>query len=117
MLSEASQKNTNTIYDFTYLWDLKNEIKEPTKQKQTHRHREQTDGHQMGGRLGGWVKKVKGYGRAGGKLQDSHGDVQDSTGNRLNNNVITICGSRWLLELLEGLLHKLYNCLTSMWHT
>ena len=33
---------------------VKNKIK-----KQTHRHREQTDGGQRGGGLGGWVKKVK----------------------------------------------------------
>ena len=31
-----------------------------TKQKQTHRYRGQTDGWQMGGGLGGWVKKVTG---------------------------------------------------------
>lgn len=33
---------------------------EQTKQKQPYRHREQTDVCQVGGRLGGWVKNVKG---------------------------------------------------------
>ena len=32
--------------DFTYMWNLKNTISEQTEQKQTHRHREQTDGCQ-----------------------------------------------------------------------
>ena len=51
ILSEISQTKINTIY-FTYLWNLKNKINEQTKQKQTHRYREQTDGCQMGGGLG-----------------------------------------------------------------
>ena len=31
-------------YDFTHMWNLKNKMNEQTKQKQTHRHREQTEG-------------------------------------------------------------------------
>ena len=31
-------------YDFTYMWNLKNNTNEQTKQKQTPRYREQTDG-------------------------------------------------------------------------
>ena len=45
------------LYDFTYLWNLKNNISEQTKQKQTHRYREQTDGCQMGGVVGGLGEK------------------------------------------------------------
>ena len=37
-----------------------NEQNKVTKEKETHRHREQTDSCQRGGVLGGWVKKVKG---------------------------------------------------------
>ena len=47
-------------YDFTYMWNLKNKIKDEGKLKQTHRHREQADGCQRGGRSGDWVGKVKG---------------------------------------------------------
>ena len=61
MLSEISQseKDTYIPYNFTYMQDLKN-INEQTKQKQTHRHREQTAGDQRGRGLRDWVKKVKG---------------------------------------------------------
>ena len=46
--------------DFTYLWNLMNKINVETKQKQTHRCREQTDWWSPAGRdLGGWMKKVK----------------------------------------------------------
>ena len=34
------------------MWKLKNKINEQTKQKLTHRYREQTDGCQLRGRLG-----------------------------------------------------------------
>ena len=33
--------------DFTYMWNLKNKENKQTKQKKTHRHREQTVGCQM----------------------------------------------------------------------
>ena len=42
------------------MFTLKNNINEQTKQKQTHRYKEQTDGCQREGELGDWVKKVKG---------------------------------------------------------
>ena len=41
------------------MWKLKTK-NEQIKQKQTHRYREQTDGCQMVGDLGGGVKKGKG---------------------------------------------------------
>ena len=56
----ASSRVPDFAYDFTYMWNLKNKVNEQVKQKQTHRYREQTDGCQMGGELGVWVKKVKG---------------------------------------------------------
>ena len=46
--------------DFTYMWNLESKINEQTKQKQTHRHREQTSGCQRGRGLEGWVRKEKG---------------------------------------------------------
>ena len=36
-------------YNFTYKWNLKNNINEQTKQKQTHRYREENDGCQREG--------------------------------------------------------------------
>ena len=43
-------------YDFTYMWSLKNKIKEKTKLKQNHRYREQNDSSQRGGVLGAGCK-------------------------------------------------------------
>ena len=43
VLGEVSQKEKDTPYDITYIWNLKYGINEPIhKTKQTHRHREQT---------------------------------------------------------------------------
>ena len=49
--------------DFTYKWNLKNKINEQTKQKQTHRRREQTDGSTWGEvrGMGGKVKGLRNY--------------------------------------------------------
>ena len=33
-------KKRQIPYDITYMWNLKYDTDEPTKQKQTHRHRE-----------------------------------------------------------------------------
>ena len=52
------------------MWNLKNKINEQTKQ--TCRCREQTDGCQIGDRLGGWLKKVKELRRTNWQLQNSH---------------------------------------------
>ena len=40
--------------------NLKNKISKEAEHKQNHRYRECFDGCEMGGVLGGWVKKVKG---------------------------------------------------------
>ena len=60
VLSERSQseKDKYRIF-FTYVWNLKNSTNEQTKQKQTHRNREQTDGCQRGGDFGDGVRQVK----------------------------------------------------------
>ena len=35
MLSEISQKETEILYDITYMWNLKNKLVSITKKKQT----------------------------------------------------------------------------------
>ena len=47
--------------DFTYIWNMEKKINKQAEQKETHRSREYFDGCQMGGGLGGLVKKAKGY--------------------------------------------------------
>ena len=54
--SNTSVGERQIPYDFTYLWNLKNNEGEQTKQEWTHRHREQTDSCQRGGKLGDWAK-------------------------------------------------------------
>ena len=82
----------------TYLSTIeyKNKINEQAEQKQTHRYREHFDSCQMGGWLGGWVKKVKELRSTNWLLQNSHGDVKYSIGNIVSNIVITIYGVRWV---------------------
>ena len=46
-----------------------------------------------------WVKKVKGLRSTSWWLQNSHGNVKYSAGNRVNNTVITMDGARWGLGL------------------
>ena len=48
------------------------------------------------------------------QLQNCHGDVKYSTGNIVNNIVITMCGARWVMKLLQGTLCKEYDCLANM---
>lgn len=64
MLSETSQTERQTLYDFTYMWNLKkNQTNEHrNKKKQTHKYRRQTDGYQRS-RVGKWPKWVTGNGR------------------------------------------------------
>ena len=50
-----SDRERQILYDFTFMWKIKNETKEQTKQKQTHRYREKTSGCQGEG-LGGKEK-------------------------------------------------------------
>ena len=93
----------------------KDKINQQTKQKQTHRYREKTDGCQMEGGLGNWVKNVKGLRSTNWLLQNNHRDVRYSIGNVVNNTVITMYGATWLLDLSGGSLHKLYTCLCTMY--
>ena len=51
------------------------------------------------GRLGGRVKKVEGLRSTHWLLQNSHGDVKYSIGNRVNNILITMCGVRRVRDL------------------
>ena len=55
-----SVRERQTPHDFIYMWNLKYKISEQTKQKQTHRYKEQTDGCKRRKGLRGSVKKVKG---------------------------------------------------------
>ena len=52
MLSEVIQTEKDKLYDFTYMWNLKNKATEQTEQKQSHRYREQRGSYQRGGELG-----------------------------------------------------------------
>ena len=56
-----SDRERQIPYDFTYMWNIKNQNKwtNITKQKQTHRYREQTGGCQRGGGVGGRMKYVR----------------------------------------------------------
>ena len=51
ILSEVNQRKTNSAY-ITYMWNLKYDTNLSMKQKQTHRHREQTGWEKDG--LGVW---------------------------------------------------------------
>ena len=53
----------------------------------------------MGRELGGWVKKVKGLRCINWLLKNSHGDVKYSTGNIVNDIVITMYNVRWVGDL------------------
>ena len=53
ILSEVSQKEKNILYDITYMLHLKYDTNQHMRQKQTHRHREQTWGCQQGREVGG----------------------------------------------------------------
>ena len=59
------------LYDCTYMWNLQNKINEQTKQKQTLRFREVTDGCQVGEGLRDWFKKLKGLRGSNCQLQNS----------------------------------------------
>ena len=58
------------------MWNFKNKRSKQTKQKQTQRRREQTDGCQMEEGFVGWVKKVKGLTNTNRQLHSSHRDVK-----------------------------------------
>ena len=46
------------------------------------------------------MKKVKGLRRIDWQFENSHRGAKYSTGNIVNNTVITVCGVRWVLEIL-----------------
>ena len=52
--------NKMAINTYVLKLSLKSKINKQVEQKRTHRYREHFDGCHMEGRLGGWVKKVKG---------------------------------------------------------
>lgn len=52
-------------------------------------NREHFEGCQMRGGFGGRVKKVKGLRGTNWRLQNCHGDVKHSTGNIVDNSLIT----------------------------
>ena len=59
MLSTVRQRKTNTVYFHLYVESKKIKQTDVTKQKQTHRYREQTSGYQWGegsgrGKIGVW---------------------------------------------------------------
>ena len=104
-------------YDLIYMWNLKKtKINKQAEQKQIHRYREYFDGCQIGG---AWGMGEKGGGIMNYKLvTDGHWDVKCSTGNIVNNAVITVfvwcqVGTR----LTWGPLHKLYKCLITGLYT
>lgn len=84
-----------------------------SKQKQTHRYREQTDGCQTGGGSGGWMKKVKGLRSTNWQLHNSHGNVNYSIGNTVNNTIITMYGARAVDLLGRDPFFKLYKYKTT----
>ena len=67
------------------------------------RYREQADSCQRGEGLGYWVKGLR---STNWQLQSSHGDVNYSVGNIVNNIVVTMYGARWILEISGGTLCK-----------
>ena len=77
------------LYDFTYMWNLKKQDKwtNITKQKQSHRYREQTAGCQGVGGEDEWNRL--------GKLRGTYFQLQNkwvtgmkcSVGNVVNNNI------------------------------
>ena len=57
-----SHEERQILYDFTHMWSIKKKVNEQTKQKQTHRYREQSSGYQ----------KERGWGE--GKWGQLYGD-------------------------------------------
>ena len=62
MLSEISQRKPNTVWLHLYVESKKqNKWTNITKQKLTHRYREQTGGYQWGKGRGGGQDRAKGF--------------------------------------------------------
>ena len=88
--------NKIAINTYPSTTETKKQKSKQAEQKQSHRYREHFDSCQMGGGLEGWTKNVKGLRSTNQLLQCSHGDVKYSTGNALNNILITTYGVRWV---------------------
>ena len=88
-----SDRERQTPYDFTYMWNLKNKKK---TNKQNRNRLTDTENRLMVARVGegwgNWVKKVKGLRSTNWQLQNSHGNTKYSIGNTVNNSVMTTCG-------------------------
>ena len=81
-------------------------INEQTNQKQTHRHREQTDGCLVGGGFEGLGKNGKGIKKYKLVIAKQSWGYEYSIGNTVNDIVVTMCGAIWVLEILGGPLVK-----------
>ena len=84
------------------MWNLKNKVNKliDTKNKLMIANGRWSP---MAEGLGERVKKVNELRSTNWQLQNSHRDVKYSTGNMVNNIVITMCGARWVLDLSEGI--------------
>ena len=71
----------------------------------------------VGGALGGWVKKWKVLRSTNYHLKNYHRDVKYSIGNTVNNTAISMFGTRCVVEIPEGTLYEVYDCLTVMLYT
>ena len=71
--------------------------------KWTLRHREQT---------GGLAEKGTAIEKCRLVVQDSHGDVKNSTGSGVSNVAITMYSASWVLHVSGGTLGKVCDCLT-----
>ena len=63
ILSEKSDRERQILYNFTYMWNIKNKINRQTKQKQTHRENKlrvaRWEGLMRMGEMGEGSKKYK----------------------------------------------------------
>ena len=93
------------------------EQNKPTKLKQAHRFREQTDGCQKEGGLGVWVRKVKGLKRTNWWLQNSLRSVKYGIGNIFTSTVLTLCGVGQARKISGGSPRQVSGCLTTLLRT
>ena len=76
-----------------------------------------TEGGHMGGDFGGWMKEAKALRGTNWQLHYSIGDVKQSIENIVNNIVITICDTWWILRISGGTHCKVYGYLTTTLYT
>ena len=107
MLSEISQRKTTSIWSHLFV-ESKKQSKQ-TKQKQTHRYREQMGGCQRVWGMGKWNRWM-GLRGTNLHLQNvSYEDVLYSVRNIVNNIVRTLYGDSWLLDLWWSF-HNVCKC-------